>query len=100
MAAAIGRLVNGKFTATIVAPRLDSLELAVDRGKMSEEVLGRLRDRIGVRAASVVASRSGFLQICVDRYGNTLSLYPKLGSLTLLPYVLTSVVDPDPDSNS
>ncbi len=70
MAAAIGRLVNGKFTATIVAPRLDSLELAVDRGKMSEEVLGRLRDRIGVRAASVAASRSGFLQICVDRCGN------------------------------
>jgi hypothetical protein len=64
---AIGRLVNGKFTATIVAPRLDSLELAVDRGKMSEEVLGRLRDRIGVRSASVAASRSGFLQICVDR---------------------------------
>ena len=67
MAAAIGRLVNGKFTATILAPRLDSLELAVDRGKMSEEVLGRLRDRIGVRSASVAASRSGFLQICVDR---------------------------------
>jgi len=68
MMAAIGRLVNGKFTASIMPARIESLEVAVAGAQVSPDVLGRLRERIGVRAAAAVPSRPGFLQISIDRY--------------------------------
>jgi hypothetical protein len=67
MTDAIGRLVNGKFRATVLLPRVESLEVeAGSSGPMEDELLDRLRKKIGVR--SVAVHRTGFIQISCDRY--------------------------------
>jgi hypothetical protein len=65
MTEAIGRLVNGKFRATVLLPRVESLEVEAGSSGPMEELLDRLRKKIGVR--SVAVHRTGFIQISCDR---------------------------------
>jgi hypothetical protein len=60
----IEKLVNGKFRAVIIPPLLENAELEYN-GPSSESVLWQLRQKIGIRSATV--SRPGLVQLCLDR---------------------------------
>ena len=64
MVVAIQQLVNAKFKATVLPPRIRSLELEAD-GDCTEALQDRLRQKIGIRA--VTHSRPGVIQLSLDR---------------------------------